>query len=285
MTILVTGAGGTVGAYFAELAPTFSEPLDLAAKTDLDIGDLEAVRASAKKMRYSAIINLAAATDVDRCETDRAWAHRINTLGAWNLALAAAELGAEMVQVSTTQIFGGAGNEGPFSELDRPCPVNFYAKTKLGGEEMVRSVLARAYVVRTAWVMGGGVEDKKFVGKVAGKLKNGEPIKAVADQFGSPTYAKHLVLVIRELLKSKAHGLYHATNGGTASRYDMALEMKGILGSTSAIEPVSASAFPLPAPRPKSDASIGLNLAARGLGGILPSWQEALAEYLRSWSR
>lgn len=285
MTILVTGAGGTVGAYFAELAPTFHEPLDLATKSDLDVSNLEAVRSSAGRLRYSAMINLAAATDVDRCETDRAWAHKLNTVGAWNLALAASEIGADLVQVSTTQIFGGDGNEGPFSELDVPHAPNFYAKTKLAGEDMVRAVCPRAFIVRTAWVMGGGEKDKKFVGKVADKLIAGQPVKAVNDQFGSPTYARHLVIAIRELLKTRAYGLYHATNRGTASRYDMALEMKKILGSTSTVEPVSATAFPLPAPRPKSDASLGLNLPARGLGELLPTWQDALAEYLASWRR
>lgn len=283
MTILVTGAGGTVGAYFAELAPTFSEPLDLATKSDLDVTDLEAVRATARKMRYSAIVHLAAATDVDRCEKDREWAHKLNCIAAWNMALASQEIGADLVHVSTTQIFGGDGNEGPFTELDTPHPPNFYAKAKLGGEEMIRMTTQRAYIVRTAWVMGGGKLDKKFVGKVADKLRKNEPVKAVNDQFGSPTYARHLAIVIRELLKTKAYGVYHATNQGTASRYDMVQEMKKVLGSTSTVEGVPASAFPLPAPRPKSDASIGMNLAARGLGALLPSWQDALAEYLRSW--
>src|SRR5437870_909099 len=146
MTMLVTGAGGTVGAYFAELKAQFEEPLDLLKRSELDIGELDRVRARFQTTRYTTIVNLAGATDVDRCETDREWAHRNNTVGAWNVALAAEEIGAEVVQISTTQLFGGDGNEGPFSELDRPHPINFYAKTKLGAEEMVRTVSSRAYI-------------------------------------------------------------------------------------------------------------------------------------------
>lgn len=285
MSILVTGANGTVGAYFKELAPTFSEPLELTDVDSLDVTNLDALRERFSRKKYSTVIHLAAATDVDRCEKDPEYAYALNALSAWNVALSAREAGCDMVQVSTTAVFGADGSEGPFCELDVPNPPNVYAKTKLEGEKHVERLLPSSFVLRTAWIMGGGKADKKFVGKVAEKLLKGEPIKAVNDEFGSPTYARDFVVAVREILKTRAYGLYHVTGQGRASRYDMALEMKKILGSKSEIEPVSAKSFDLPARRSRSDASFSRALPARGLGHLMPTWQDGLKRYLLSWCK
>ena len=280
MSILVTGAKGTVGSYFAARRDEFSEPLELVDIEELDITDLAAVRAYFEKSKPSCVINLAAATNVDACETDVLPTYKLNAVGALNVAIGAREQSAQMVQVSTTQIFGGDGAKGPFSEMDQPAPPNLYAQTKLAGEQHVREQVQRAYIVRTAWIMGGGKKDKKFVGKVADRLLNNQPIKAVNDQYGSPTYARELVECIRRLLLTGAYGTYHATGKGSATRYDMAMVMKEVLGSSSEVEAVPASAFPLPAPRPVSDASESLALPARALGDVMSPWQEALKTYL-----
>lgn len=278
MTILVTGAGGTVGAYFRNLPGK----LELADHKALDITDFEAVRNKLSAHAYSWVVNLAAATDLDRAEQDPEWAYRLNVVGPENLAWAASQTGARMLHVSTVGIFCGDGREGPFTELDEPSPVNVYAKTKLAGERCVRRILPSATVVRTAWVMGGAAADKKFVGKVRDRLLAGEPVKAVGDIVGSPTYAKDLAETILGLIQRQAFGLFHATNQGAASRYDMVVEMKRLLGSSSELTKVGADAFPLPAPRPKSEVSKSLALPARGLSPMR-TWQEALADYLRAW--
>jgi dTDP-4-dehydrorhamnose reductase len=279
MTILVTGAGGTVGHSFAELARTFDEPLDLLDRQALDVTDMRSVQDRLVAGRYRWVVNLAAATDLDRAESEPEWAYRINTSGAENLALAAFESGTAMVQVSTVGIFDG---DGPFTELDEPAPVNVYARTKLAGERAVQRIVPRSLIVRTAWVMGGGREDKKFVGKVREKLLAGETVKAVGDIVGSPTYAKDLVAAIRGLIGAEALGLFHVTNAGAASRYELVLEMKRILNSASSIEKVPSSEFPLPAPRPRSEVSKSLALAARGIAPPR-SWQDAVADYLSTW--
>jgi dTDP-4-dehydrorhamnose reductase len=281
MTILVTGGGGTVGRYFSQLADTFAEPVEVLGRQELDVTDLRAVQARLQA-DHTWIVNLAAATDLDRAEQDPIWAYRLNAVGAENLALVAKKRGVRMVQVSTVGIFCGDGKEGPFSELDEPAPVNVYAATKLAGERAVQRILPEAAILRTAWVMGGGKEDKKFVGKVRDKLLANEPVKAVGDIVGSPTYARDLVEMIRTVIAAQAFGLFHTTNAGAASRHDLVVEMKKILGSTSALESVGAGAFPLPAPRPKSEVSRSLALPARGLPE-LRSWQDALADYLASW--
>jgi dTDP-4-dehydrorhamnose reductase len=278
MTILVTGGGGTVGSYFRSLASAFAEPVEVLAKGELDVTDFSAVQARLRS-KPSWVVNLAAATDLDRAEKDPVWAYRLNAVGAENIALAAREQGVRMVQVSTVGIFCGDGKQGPFTELDEPAPVNVYAKTKLAGERAVQRILPEATIVRTAWVMGGGKDDKKFVGKVRDKLLANEPVKAVGDIVGSPTYARDLVLAIRDLIGACAFGLFHVTNSGAASRYDLVLEMRRILGSTSVVESVAAVAFPLPAARPPSEVSTSLSLAAHGLTE-LRDWRDALKDYL-----
>lgn len=278
MTILVTGAGGTVGAYFRDL----TGELELADRAALDITDFDAVREKLFGGTYRWVVNLAAATDLDRAEQDPAWAYRLNVVGPENLALAAAESSTRMVHVSTVGIFCGDGREGPFTELDEPAPVNVYAKTKLAGERAVRRILPSATVVRTAWVMGGAAADKKFVGKVRDRLLAGEPVKAVGDIAGSPTYAKDLAEKILALIQHDAFGLFHVTNAGAASRYDMVVEMKRLLDSSSDLTEVDSGAFPLPAPRPKSEVSKSLGLPARGIAAMR-TWQEALADYLAAW--
>lgn len=283
MTILVTGGRGTVGSYFEQLKERFDEPLDIVGHDELDVCDLDAVMNRFARVRYSAVVNLAAATDVDRCELEPAWAFRSNVAGAWNLALAARRWDFELVQVSTVALFGADGALGPFSEADRPAPVNVYSKTKLAGEERVREIAPKAYVVRTAWVMGGGKLDRKFTGKIRSKLEAGEPIKAATDNLGSPTYARDLVLAIRALLETKAYGLYHVTNRGVASRYEMSLEMKALLGSRSEIMPISAASLSQPAKRPPSEGALLFGLEARGLGALMGPWQAALREYVESW--
>jgi dTDP-4-dehydrorhamnose reductase len=279
MTILVTGARGTVGRYFAALADTFTEPVELAGREELDITDLESVRRVISRRRPDRIVNLAAATDLDRAEKEPEWAWRLNALGPWNLALASAELGAELVQVSTIGLFG-ADAPGPFTELDLPAPCNVYARTKLAGEDAVRAHAPRHYVVRTAWVMGGGRKDKKFVGQLLERMERGEKVRAVDDKVGSPTYARDLVVLIRELIKTRAYGLYHATNAGAASRYDIAVELNRLLGGKSEVERASSAEFPRPAPRPRSEVSQSLAVVARGLDAHLGPWQDALARYL-----
>ncbi len=281
MTILVTGAGGTVGRQLAALADSFPQPLDLASRAELDVTDLDAVQARLTKP-YTWVINLAAATDLDRAEQDPVWAYRLNTIGAENLARAVHERGARLLQVSTVGIFCGDGRAGPFTELDEPSPVNVYAKTKLAGERAVQRIQPDATIVRTAWVMGGGREDKKFVGKVRERLLAGEPVKAVGDIVGSPTYARDLVESIRALIEADAAGLFHVTNAGAASRFDLVTEMRHLLGSKSELTEVGSDVFPLPAPRPKSEVSRSLALPARGLPAP-KAWQEALAEYLSTW--
>ncbi len=281
--ILVTGAGGMVGSYFLALRSEFPEPLDLTDIDTLDVRDWNAVRERVVGGRYSLVVHLAAETDVDRCEGEPDHAYRTNAWGTHNVALACQEAGIPMVYTSTAGVFGGDGALGPFTEYDPPCPANVYGASKLAGEKIVNGLLTRAYVVRPGWMMGGGPKDHKFVAKIVAQVREGRAIKAVDDKIGSPTFGRDLTLQIRDLIVSGHFGLYHATNHGTCSRYDVACRIVKALGAPMTVTAVSSDQFPLPAPRARSEAMRNLNLQLLGLDRMGP-WEDALDAYLREWT-
>ena len=244
----------------------------------LDVTDERGVSGAIQRARADVVLHLAAATDVDRCEKEPGWAHRANAVGTENVVRACRENGALLVYVSTGAVFSGEKEE-PYIEGDQPGPVNVYARAKLEGERAV-SALANAYIVRAGWMMGGGERDTKFVGKMAELIASGRtPLRAVADTRGTPTYARDLLGVILRLLETGAFGLYHAGNAGVCSRYDMALAIRDALGRPEiVVEPVDSSAFPLPAPRGRSEAIRSLALERLGLAPR--PWREALHDYV-----
>jgi dTDP-4-dehydrorhamnose reductase len=144
----------------------------------------------------------------------------------------------------------------------------------------VAAQLSRFFIARAGWMMGGGARDKKFVGTMTGLIAAGRtPLRAVADTCGTPTYARDLLAAIAALLTTDAHGLYHVGNEGMCTRYDMALAIRDALGRPDVVvEPVPSSAFPLPAPRPRSEAIRSLALERLGLAPR--PWRAALQDYV-----
>jgi dTDP-4-dehydrorhamnose reductase len=277
--ILVTGANGMVGSYFGSLAVEFGEPVELTDTDVLDITDLGAVERRIASGGYSSVIHLAAETDVDRCEREPEHAYKVNATGTENVARACESAGIAMVYASTGEVFGGDGAMGPFTEVDPPHPANVYGASKLAGERHVETILTRFFIVRSAWMMGGCDKDKKFVGKVLAQVRDGRDISAVNDKKGSPTYARELVLGIRDLLRSGRFGLYHMTNHGACSRYEMARHIVEFLGARVRVTPVDSTHFPASAPRASSEVLRNRNLELIGIDRM-SSWQGALDSYL-----
>ncbi|MBI4349614.1 MAG: NAD(P)-dependent oxidoreductase [Elusimicrobia bacterium] len=281
--ILVTGANGMVGSYFAELSAEFPEELDLTDRDTLDVRDWPAVRSRIRDGGYSHVIHLAAETDVDRCEVEPDHAYRTNAFGTQNVALACGEADAVLVYTSTAGVFGGDGAMGPFTETDAPCPANVYGRAKLEGERAVEHLVHRYFIVRAGWMMGGGPSrDKKFVAKILAQVGSGREIMAVNDKVGSPTFARELVLGIRDLIATGRYGLYHMTNHGVVSRYDVARRIASTVGSDVSIVPVGSDRFPLPAPRADSEAMRNEQLGYLGIDRM-SSWEDALDAYLAEW--
>ena len=261
---LITGSDGMVGNY-----------IDFGVRTNhrsLDITNLSNVMSVCTEHMPRVIIHLAAATDLTRCEQDPAYAYAVNSVGTYNLALAARRIGAKLVYVSTFAVFDGTKKE-PYTETDNTLhPVNIYGHSKYLGELAVRGILQDFLLVRASWIFGGGKDkDVKFVGKILRQLDNAE-IKAVTDKYGSPTYAKDLVAGIRQLIVENKKGLYNLGNVGSATRYEIANEIKLIAGAQTKIVPATSADFSLAYPSGTNEGMVS-KIHMR-------SWQEALKEYI-----
>jgi dTDP-4-dehydrorhamnose reductase len=261
---LILGARGMVGSYF-----------DFGLKTDieeLDVTDLEKVFAFTSRLKPRIIVHLAAETDVDRCEKEPDHAYRVNSMGTYNVALASRKIGAKVVYVSTAGVFDGNKKE-PYTEEDQPNPQNVYGRSKYLGEVMVKDLAPEYLIARSCWMFGGGRGvDKKFVSKIIEQFDKGE-IKVVNDKIGSLTYGKDLAATIKQLLIQNQTGLFHLSNRGFCSRYEVAREIVKILGVNTTIIPVNSGEFKLAAPRVASEAMASkLN--------VMRDWREALQEYL-----
>lgn len=282
--MLVTGAGGMVGSYVREVFGDWDLALTdvVDGTTTLDVRDPIALKTAMDQVRPDIVLHLAAATDVDRCEQQPEQAYHTNAIGTQNVALACQAARAVLAYISTAGVFGGDKPE-PYTEFDSPAPVNVYGHSKLAGEQIVTSLLDRFYIIRAGWMIGGGEKDKKFIGKIARLIQQGQSeLCVVNDKFGSPTYGKDLLEGIRTLVATQYYGLYHMVNDGVCSRYDVALLIRDILRRPDVrIVPVSSAHFPLPAPRARSEAMRNLKLELLGIHNMR-TWREAVKEYVLS---
>ena len=274
--IVVSGARGMLGTYLDG---------DGILKTDLpelDVTDAVAVRKFVAAHRPELFLHLAALTDVDQCERQPELAERVNVTATRNVAGACAEADCAMLYVSTAQVFPGTKPSG-YVETDATGPVNVYGRTKLAGEEVVRATVAKHYIVRTSWLMGGGADtENKFVGKLLELMKTGRELRVVDDKRGSPTYARDLAETLRKLTESGRFGTYHAANRGCCTRFELARALTELTGADVSVHPVPSTDFPLPARRPDSEVLLTTELARAGLPLLRP-WREALRGYLHEW--
>ena len=248
----------------------------------LDITQIAEVFKSTETIKPDYIFHLAAETDVDRCEKDPDHAFRVNTIGTENIALVCQKLGIRLVYISTAGVFFG-DKQDPYTEFDNPNPANVYGVSKLQGEIIVRNLLREYFIVRAGWMVGGWEIDKKFVYKIVQQLKEGKTeLRVVADKFGSPTFTKDFAKNLVALVKTQRYGLYHMTNKGSGSRYDIAVRIVEFMGLKEKVNVVAINSaqFPLPAPRARSEMMRNYKLDLINLN-LMPHWEESLEEYIR----
>jgi dTDP-4-dehydrorhamnose reductase len=273
MRLLVTGAGGAVARAFLRQVPTRHDVVAL-EHAELDIGDHHAVMRTVVPARPDAIVNLAAMTRVDDCETEREEAYRSNAIGPHNLALAARRCDAMLLHMSTDYVFDGLKGS-PYDELDRPNPISVYARAKLGGEELVRRHVPEHFVVRTGWIFGGGTD---HLSRMVSRMRGGEPGAALADRVGTPTYVHHLAERLVPLLLTERFGTYHLAGPEPASWFDVVTRIRFLEGLPVEVERQEVQDLDLPAARPANSALA--SLFAADLGLTLPPLDVALKEFL-----
>ncbi len=275
--ILVTGSGGQLGGALCGLMGGDAVGMDL---PELDITDREAVHGAVDRLRPEIVINAAAYTHVDRAESEPDLCYAVNVIGVENLVDACRQSGASIVQVSTDYVFDGR-QASPYCESDRPNPLNAYGRSKWEAEQVVAQY-PQHLIIRTAGLFGrgGSTAAGNFVDTMLRLADQGHPLRVVNDQTTSFTYAGDLALAIRALLVNGTSGLFHLSNSGSASWYQLAAEAFRLAGLRPQIEPVPMAEYPCAAERPRFSV---LNTEKHGrTRGChrMPSWQHALSEYL-----
>lgn len=270
--ILVIGSSGVLGGYVMK---AFSNAeLLTPSHTDLDITKEGAVASFFTRYKPTTVLHLAALTDVDFCEQHPEEAFLVNGEGVKHVAKACRLHGARLLYVSTAAVFGG--DKASFSEADSPNPVNIYGKSKLAGEGYVTSYVPNALILRTAWLIGGGKTQKKFVSYIVEKAKTEKEIPVVSDVWGTIAYAKDFAEFIRELTQKKETGIHHFGTSGVPTRVDIAKKILELLNAKMTVQPVPSSYFSksFSAPRPVHE------VLTSNTYPFQSSWEDRLAVYL-----
>ena len=295
MKILITGCNGQLGTELqaqlrrgkSELGPIPDRlknatvlPVDV---DQLDITDRAEVVNFVRRHQPDTIINCAAFTNVDGCETSKDAAFKVNALGPRNLAIAADKVNARLIHVSTDYVFSGEGDT-PLDECDLPAPRSAYGTTKLLGEQYVQQFCRRHFIVRTAWLYG--YNGKNFVKTMINAGKKFGKLTVVNDQLGNPTNAVDLAHHLLKLAVSHEYGTYHCTGNGICSWYDFAAEIIRLAGVEATVAPCTtaeyAAAHPEAASRPAWSALDNRMLRCT-VGDEMRPWQQALAAYFEHW--
>lgn len=283
MRILVIGKSGQLAWELGRSIPT-NWQVTLHGQDELDIRSQEHVHEHITRERPELVINCAAYTAVDKAETDSATAYSINESGVRNLALACRENNARLFHVSTDFVFDGRANQ-PYN-ADAPAnPLGVYGASKWAGEQLVTNLLPESsVVVRTSWVYSS--HGNNFVKTILRLAKEKPQIGIVADQIGSPTWAKGLASWLWAIAaKPEVKGLFHWSDAGVASWYDFAVAIqelgyeKGLLDKVVPINPIPTEAYPVPARRPKY--SVLDKRSAEDVSGIKSvHWRQQLSQML-----
>jgi dTDP-4-dehydrorhamnose reductase len=278
LRVLGAGAGGMVGRAVSYECKLRGDEVFAHDHKSLDISDLSLVRGEFSKVKPWAVINCAAWTDVDGCESDTERARAANATGPENLAVASREVGAVLVTISTDYVFDGE-KDGFYTQRDDPNPTSAYGKAKLDGERRAQLASARTIIVRSGFIYGCG--GRNFLSTVAERLRRAEPVGAIADAWGTPTYAAHLAARLRELAQLDLPGVYHVVNSGPGASFEeFTRAVAEDLGKTqSLVHGVLSHTLTRPAPRPRNSRLQCLLSEAIGLDA-LPPWREAIKGFL-----
>ncbi len=282
--VLLLGAKGMLGQELAALlAARLGEPagdhLLCWDEPELDIRDEEAVSRALAEARPSVVINAAAYTDVDGCESNEALAMAVNADGPRHLALACREVGAKLVHFSTDFVFDGEGN-APYQPDDTARPLSVYGRSKWEGERGIEGVGGEYLLIRTSWLFGP--RGRNFVEAILDRARAGEPLNVVDDQVGRPTLAVDLAEAVLRLLDTGATGTVHFANKGSCSWFEFAKKIVELADCDVSVFPITTAELARPARRPAYSV-LGTESYEKATGNRPAPWQQALARYLNVW--
>ncbi|PZR66853.1 MAG: dTDP-4-dehydrorhamnose reductase [Solirubrobacterales bacterium] len=270
---MITGAGGMLGHDVARAALGGGhEPVAL-TRSELDITDADAVLASLARTRPDAVINCAAWTDVDGAEADEGGAELVNGAGAGHVAIAAADINAHLIHVSTDYVFDGAARE-PYGEDAPTNPLSSYGRSKLAGERAVIAAGGVHAIVRSSWLFGAA--GRNFVATMLRLAGEREELAVVDDQTGSPTFTGHLAEALIALAERQSTGVHHIAGAGACTWFRFSEEIFAQTATSCRVSPSTTAEQRRPAPRPRYSV-LGVT---RSDTPLLPRWQDGLAAYL-----
>ena len=289
MKIVITGAKGQLGTQLINIIKAGKSEIGSIDERykdseivgidieDLDISNLDDVVDFINKEKPDIIINPAAYTNVDACESNEDLAYKVNSLGARNLAIAAENLGIKLVHVSTDYVFEGNGVK-PYKEYDMPGPVGVYGKTKYLGESFIKEFCSKHFIVRTAWLYG--YDGNNFVKTIMKAAKERQELQVVDDQRGNPTNAEDLAHHILKIALTQEYGVYHCTGEGECSWYDFASKIVELSNIECKVSPCDSEQYKRAAKRPAYSSLDNMMLRCT-VGNEMREWEEALKEFIQ----
>lgn len=277
MKILVTGVKGQLGYDICRILTERGIENRGVDIEDFDVTDEAAVNNYIKDYAPTAVIHCSAFTAVDRAEDEIELCTRVNADGTRNIAKAAEAIGAKLMYISTDYVFPGTGEQF-YEPDDSTGPLSVYGKTKLLGEEAVRSTTNRHFIVRISWVFG--INGNNFIKTMLRLSETKTDLNVVCDQIGSPTYTYDLSHLLCDMIVTERYGTYHATNEGVCSWAEFAAEIMQAAGKSTVIHPIPTSEYPTRASRPLNSRMSKDKLEENGFSR-LPHWKDALKRYLK----
>ncbi len=290
MKILITGGNGQLGSQIYNILESGTSELGHISSAyekaeivalgveKLDITCINSVRSFLRKFKPDIVINSAAYTNVDGCEENSELAFKVNSTGSRNLAIVCEEIKAKLIHISTDYVFIGDGNK-PYKEYDIPYPISVYGKTKLMGEEYIKSFCSRYFIVRTAWLYG--YNGKNFVKTIMKAAKEKGELQVVDDQRGNPTNAEDLAYHILKLAITEEYGIYHCTGTGECSWYDFASRIVEYANIDCTVNPIKSDKLKRVAKRP-SYSSLDNMMLRCTVGDEMRYWEDALKVFLKN---
>lgn len=276
--ILITGAKGQLGTDLVSLLNKCNYIVYGYSRKELDITKLENVQEIFEEVKPNIVIHAGAHTKVDLAELEQDNTYLINAIGTRNISIEAEKHGAKLVYISTDYVFNGQGKE-PYNEFQSTSPLGIYGKSKLAGEEFVRDLHSKFFIVRTSWVYGEN--GNNFVKTMLKLGKEKDELSVVYDQIGCPTFTVDLSNKIIEIMSTENYGTYHVSNSGSCSWYEFAEEIFRLVNINIELKPVTTDQFPRPAKRPAYSVFDHMSLRLNGFSEMR-HWKTALKDFVEN---